>query len=451
MHVQTVRLLFSLAALSISITVAAEEALPPVAWQGVTEIATGPGTKGPWRQNESRYAYVDDPAVAIDEQGRVAVAWADQARKDVFFQRLPAAGGQPVGEPINLSRSPDTFSWLPRIALAPDAPKAVYVLWQEIIFSGGSHGGDILFARSEDGGASFSAPINLSSSIGGDGKGRITRELWHNGSLDLLAGADGALYAAWTEYDGPLWFSRSSDGGKSFSPPRRLAGAADGKPARAPALALGPDGVVYLAWTSGAAEGGDIQIAVSTDGGASFSTPRVVVATAGYSDAPRLAVDAGGTVHLVYADSVGGPFEPFRIHYTRSVDRGHSFKAPRVISEPAPEGTESAAFPQLGLDTSGNLYVAWEPYPDHLRRPHGLAFAVSRNSGQSFTELMLVPGSRDPDGGSNGGLQGLLMQKLAVNSAGHLVIANSSFRDGEQSRVWLIRGELQQVTSAGRQ
>src|ERR671939_82717 len=90
------------------------------------------------------------------------------------------AGGR--GEPVNVSRSPHTFSWLPRIAVSSADPRRVLVLWQEIIFSGGSHGGDILLARSEDGGRSFAPPLNLSNSRAGDGKGRLTRERWHNRS-----------------------------------------------------------------------------------------------------------------------------------------------------------------------------------------------------------------------------------------------------------------------------
>ena len=85
-----------------------------------------------------------------------ALAWVDQGRKDVFFQRVDE------GPAVNVSRSPETFSWLPRVALAPGNPRNIVILWQEIIFSGGSHGGEMLFARSEDAGASFSAPLNLS-------------------------------------------------------------------------------------------------------------------------------------------------------------------------------------------------------------------------------------------------------------------------------------------------
>ncbi|HEX2062065.1 MAG TPA: sialidase family protein, partial [Thermoanaerobaculia bacterium] len=313
-------------------------------WSGSTDIAAGRAEVGPWRMNESRYDYVDDPTVAIDDRGGIAVAWVDQARRDVFFQRV-SAEGRKLGRPVNVSRSPAVFSWLPRIAI--DSRQRVFVLWQEIIFSGGSHGGDILFARSENGGETFSAPLNLSRSIAGDGKGRINRNRWHNGSLDLALGTDGALYAAWTEYEGGLWVCRSRDGGRTFSGRLKIN---DAKPARGPALAVGPAGVVYLAWTVGD-EAADIRLVRSTDGGSSFGAPVIIGRSNGYSDAPKLAVDAAGAVHIVYAEGQ-------RIRYSRSTDGGRTFAAPRDIS-----GTD-AGFPSLGVDGNGNLYVLWERFAD---------------------------------------------------------------------------------------
>src|SRR5688500_4170293 len=165
-------------------------ALAMLVWHGSTEVAAGRGAIGRWHMTESRWDYVDDATVAIDEGGGIAVAWADQGQKDVFFRKY-SAQGKPLGEAVNVSRSPKIFSWLPRLAL--DAGGHIFVLWQEIIFSGGSHGGEILFARSEDGGKTFSAPLNLSNSRAGDGKGRITAEVWHNGSLDLALGNDGEI------------------------------------------------------------------------------------------------------------------------------------------------------------------------------------------------------------------------------------------------------------------
>ncbi len=386
--------------------------LATLVWHGSTEIAAGRGERGPWQMNESRYDYVDDPTVAIDPRGGVIVAWVDQARKDVFFWK--------DGKSVNVSRSPDTFSWLPRVAT--DAKGTIFVLWQEIIFSGGSHGGDILFARSGVGGRTFSQPINLSSSVAGDGKGRIDKDRWHNGSLDLVVGPDGTVYTAWTEYEGPLWLRRSNDGGKSFS--RKLL-ITDAKPARAPALAVHGN-TVYLAWTVGDDPGADIRVAKSTDGAASFGAPVIVERTKAYSDAPKIAVDTDGTLHLVYA-------EARRIRYARSSDAGSSFSRPRDISD------GDSGFPSLSLDAKGNLYVLWERFAEHPVLPRGLALAVSSDRGGNFKRTE-VPQSVGP--GWNGSSQGLLMRKLAVSGDGAVAIVNSSFKPNEASRVWLIRGRL---------
>jgi hypothetical protein len=169
-----------------------------VIWGQKIEVASGGGYRGPWRMNESAYDYVDDPTVAINERGLVAVAWADQSRKDVFVQIYAPDGKPRLERPANVSRGPRIFSWLPRALITSTDPIEVYLLWQEIVFSGGSHGGEIFFARSSDGGKTWSAPRNLSNDIAGSGKGRITPDYWHNGSLDLAMGPKGRLYAAWT-------------------------------------------------------------------------------------------------------------------------------------------------------------------------------------------------------------------------------------------------------------
>lgn len=428
--------------LAITALVTLANAPPWVRWDGVTEVAAGRGEKGPWQQNTSRYDYVDDPTVAIDAAGAIALAWVDQKSKDVFFQKFSKNGAR-QGATVNVSRTPATFSWLPRIVTMPDDPKKIYLLWQEIIFSGGSHGGDILFARSEDGGASFSAPVNLSNSPGGDGKGRIYRNTWSNGSLDLAIGANGALYAAWTEYDGMLWFARSTDGGNTFSRPQKLAGDAQ-HPARGPSLAIGPNQAVYLAWTVGEDPAADIRVAQSGDGGATFGPPHIVGAGTGYADAPKLAVDTGGALHLVYAESSAGPFGRYHIHirYAQSTAGAGKFDAPRAISVSTPDAMAGAGYPALSVDAQGRLCVIWEVFPDSAPGPQGLAITFSRDGGHSFTPPMLVPGSSNPAAGTNGSHQGLLMKKLAVNRAGRIAIVNSSLKLNDRSRVWLMRGHL---------
>ena len=435
-------LLALLAGFIASDAVPAERGSAAITWGATIELARGGGIRGPWQQNDSRYDYVDDPTVAIAASGETAVAWVDQARKDIFFQVFERNGKRRLSQPVNVSRTPQVFSWLPRIVLTRHQPRDVYVLCQEIVFSGGSHGGDIFFSRSRDGGTSFEKPLNLSNSIGGDGKGRINKDIWHNGSLDLAIGADGTLHAAWTEYDGPLWFSRSTDRGATFSKPLQVAGGGNGKPARAPALAAGRDGSVYLAWTVGEEEGADIRLARSMDAGRTFGPTAVVAKTSAYSDAPKIAVDSRGTLHIVHAESASGPFDRYDIHYIRSYDGGQTFQPARELSKPQPQANSSAAFPALSVDDKDNLYVVWELYRDRREPPRGLAVSVSRDRGNTFSTPAVVPDSVDAHGGYNGSLQGLLMRKLAASGAGEVAVVNSSFKSGARSRAWLTRGEL---------
>lgn len=414
-----------------------------IAWQPPVTLARGAGQRGAWRQNDSRYDFVDDATVALAPNGTAAVAWVDQARKAVLFQRISPQGQPQLPAPVDVSRRPATFSWLPRIALAPDAPQLVYVLWQEIIFSGGSHGGDILLARSLDGGASFAPAINLSASRAGDGKGRLAPGVWHNGSLDLLAAPDGQVVAAWTEYEGALWVSHSGDSGGRFSAPRRLAGGEGGRAARAPALALAPDGSVLLAWSDGDDPRADIRLARAPAATARFGPARLAVGGPAHDDAPRLAIDRDAVLHLAYAQRAAGPFGAAEVRYRRSFDGGHSFEPPRVLSQPLPRGMAGAGYPQLGLDARGHVLVCWELFEDAAgARPRGLGYALSDDGGQRFGPAQRVPGSQDPQGGLNGSSQGLLARKLSVNEAGDVALANSALRPGSHSRVWLVRGHL---------
>jgi hypothetical protein len=410
-----------------------------VTWDEKIAVAAGGGHRGPWRMNQSEYDYVDDPTVAITEHGVVGVGWADQAQKDIFLQIYGPDGKKRFAEPVNVSGSPHTFSWLPRMLFTSEDASEVSLLWQEIVFSGGSHGGEILFAQSSDGGRTFGDPLNLSNSSAGDGKGRLTRRYWHNGSLDLARAPEGHLYAAWTEYEGLLWFSRSTDRGSSFSAPLHIAGN-DAKPTRGPSLAVGAEGAVHLAWTVGEDEEADIHVVTSVDQGRSFGEPRMVAGD-GHADAPKIAVDGKGTVHLVYAESPDGPFGHHHVRHTRSHDGGRTFEKPREISNPHTEGLGSAHFPVLSVDGEDKLYVVWELASRRGGHPQGLGFTHSSDGGRTFASPSVVPGSIDPALGDNGGQQGLLMRKLAVNEAGAVAVVNSTFARNEASHIWLFRGQ----------
>ncbi len=420
---------------------AAADSTPGVVWSAPIEVATGPAVVGPWRMNESDWRYVDDPSVAFDGRGGIGVTWVDHRRMDAFFQRYGPEGEPLLEEPVDVSRRPEIFTWLPRLAFASDDSEAVYVLWQEVVFSGGTHGGEAFFARSVDGGRSFETPVNLSNSPEGDGKGRLTEDVWHNGSLDVAVGPDGTVHTAWTEYEGRLWYRRSTDRGASFEPAVLVAGGEEEPPARGPSVAVGRGETVHVAWTVGGAQEADLRIATSSDGGRSFGEPRVVVPSDGHSDAPKVAVDADGTLHLVWSEAPGGMFAPSRVLYARSDDGGRSFESPRRIADGMAGDLAGTGFPSLALGSDGSVHLLWELFPERRRRPWGLGYAVSRDGGDGFTEPAVVPGTAESGLGVNGSLQGLLTRQMGVGAAGRIAVVNSRIREGEGSRVRLYLGQ----------
>lgn len=391
--------------------------------------------------NDSDWRFVDDPTVALANDGAIGVTWANHVRQDLFFQRYDEQGEAQLDTPVNISQSPDVFSWLPRMVIPEEAPHTIYVLWQEIVFSGGTHGGEIFFARSTDGGRTFSDPVNLSNTPAGAGKGRLSRRLWHNGSLDLAVTTADTIYAAWTEYEGGLWISRSVDGGGHFSEPLQVAGS-DSAPARAPTLAVDAGGTIHLAWAVGEDPEADIHYARSDDQGRSFSEPRTVAESDGHSDAPVLAVDASGTLHLAYGERSADPSGAARVRYTQKATNDTRFEPPTSLSGASSERRESAHFPSLRTSGEQSLALAWERYPEDSDRPRGLRVAVSRDGGGTFSSPALVSGSADPSLGFNGSQQGLLMEKLAVNDGGALAVVNSTFARGDASQIWLHRGHV---------
>lgn len=415
-----------------------------VTWEEPVVVATGPAFQGPWRMNDSKFLYVDDPAAAFDRDGNLALVWVDNAKQDIFFQRFDASGVPQFEEPVNVSRSGNIFSWIPRLAVDRHDPTRVYALWQEIVFSGGSHGGETFFSYSTDGGRTFSEPINLSQSLAGAGKGRLSRDHWHNGSMDMALGADGTLHVVWTEYEGPLRYRRSMDGGRSFEEQIHVCGD-DRQPARGPVLATNREGMIFLAWTHGEDAAADIRLTWSTDGGASFRTPLRAAETSGHSDAPALGVDPEGRLHLIWAESADGVYGRYRLErqvWQPEPDAGLRLVDTQTLVAPTDfKGVESVNYPALA-SWDGRLHLVFELFPDHRARPRGLGFAAAAADGRGFGAPTVVPGTTDPSLGINGSLQGLLTRKVAAGPDGRVAVVSSHFDRGRRSVVLLIRGEL---------
>jgi hypothetical protein len=92
-----------------------------------------------------------------------------------------------------------------------------------------------------------------------------------------------------------------------------------------PQVAVDAAGNIYVVWEDETANNSNILFSRSTDGGATFSAPRNVSNSSGSSFNPRISVDAQGGINLVWVSDDPGNNDIF---FSRSTDRGGSLSTP---------------------------------------------------------------------------------------------------------------------------
>jgi len=141
--------------------------------------------------------------------------------------------------------------------------------------------GSIYLARYDDHGEDYVRTVRVE---------RGTPSVWGlfqdkiNIAVDQGSGTPtaGNVYVAWARYSGQaannnIFFTRSTDGGRTFSKPVRITGGQAEE--QFADIAIGPDGAVYVTYREIAHQKSTenrIRIVSSTDGGQSFSAPRTV-------------------------------------------------------------------------------------------------------------------------------------------------------------------------------
>jgi hypothetical protein len=269
-------------------------------------------------------------------QGNVYVLWAEAG---IRF-RVSHDSGETFG-PIQVL---SVRGREPRIAASGGS---VHVAWS------GPEGG--LFLRSShDSGDSFVSPIALS-------------EQAKEGDLDLAA--DGtSVHAVWDD-GSQVFLRRSLDEGRSFAPTQVLdEGSAPSSDARLALLGAG----VFVVWREGSGCDSEIVFRRSTTRGESFEPLLNLSQNRAASLDPLLKV-SDQAVYVLWKEKVAGQTDIF---FTRSVDIGGTFEAPRNLSQTPGKSS------QYAISFSGGVIrIVWR---DRSAGAGDIFYRSSADRGASF-------------------------------------------------------------------
>jgi len=275
------------------------------------------------------------PQIAVDSGGNINLAWEDSTPGgfDIFFSRS-SDGGVTFSAPKNLSNIGGVGA-----QIAVDSSGSIDIVWV---------GSGILFSRSADGGATFSPPKNVSNTGSFPGIDAPT----NHGNIAL--DTNGNINVVWDNTPGnfDVFFSRSTNGGLTFATPKNLSNNAG--TSIFSQIAVDSSGNINVVWIDTTPGNAEVFFSRSTDGGVTFTTPKNVSNDAGFSGDPvQIVVDSSDNINLVWPDNTPGNFEIF---FSRSTDGGLTFSTPKDISNNAGSSESS----QIAVDSTGKINVVWE-------------------------------------------------------------------------------------------
>jgi hypothetical protein len=235
-------------------------------------------------------------------------------------------------------------------------------------------------------GAAFSSAVRVNNRPG-DGAVR-------NENPPKIAGPNNEVYVVWASererWKGNIRFARSVNGGKFFEPAIDLNSDASQQPiSRAfQSIVVDRKGRVFVAWIdernkAAADRGAEIWMAMSTDGGKTFSRDRKILGNVCECCRTALAVDSAGRIYVSYrlVPSTGPMLRDIAV--ARSDDDGKTF-IPSMVNH---DGWELNGCPIDGatmtVDSADRIHVVWFTQTGDIPR---LYIASSTDHSSSFSK-----------------------------------------------------------------
>ncbi|UCE74295.1 MAG: exo-alpha-sialidase [Methanomassiliicoccales archaeon] len=372
-----------------------------------------------------------NPSLAVDDAGFIYLVWVDERNRnpDIYFAKSTDGGNTfSTNKKVNDDPGRIVGQYAPSIAI--DGAGKIYIVWMDERKIDNPYkidNPDIYFARSTDGGNTFSTNKKINDDFGtseqiypcivttGINKIYIVwtdlrngdRDIYFTKSLDsgynflsnrkvnddvvnatqdkpsIAVESPSIIYITWMDnrngnYD--IYFAKSTDGGNTFSVNKKVNDDVGNEGQYEPSMIVDNSGIIYIAWTDNRNGNYNIFFAKSTNGGNTFSANKRVddddIADAGQYE-PSLAVDSGGNIYIAWMDNRNGNYD---IYFTKSTDGGNTFSADKKINDDVGSAYQSS--PSIAVDGAGNIYITWR---DNRNSDSDIYFANSMNGGNTFS------------------------------------------------------------------
>ena len=261
---------------------------------------------------------------------------------------------------------------------------------------GNSAGMDVVVYKSSDNGMTFTDYSRAAGGIPG-----VTEDKeWM--VCDLTKGNSpykNTLYITWTRYETSqnIQLTKSTNNGVNWTPPVK-AGTSGIVTGSCPAI--GPGGEVYVIWLDYETNDYKIYFNKSTDGGASFSTQRLITQgpkpildiTCNGLTMPSMAVDVSGGprngyIYVTFCDGRNGDGD---VLLMKSSNGGENWSTPVRVNNDSVGNGKLQCWPWMAVNEYGEIAIIFYDSRDGLTNAHvGAWLARSTNGGQSFVNEAL--------------------------------------------------------------
>ncbi len=284
---------------------------------------------------------------------------------------------------------------------AMDHSGNIFVAWTRVPFGGALN--EVYVSKSTDGGRTWdvAVPVRAGSALYSD--------LWPS----IGTGPGGTVDVAWTQLYAPwanITFARSTDGGSTFSGVMNISGQGPRGLAEISTLAVDTGGRIFVGYT-GLSPGYYSANLTWSDDGVTWSAPTQLTPKSTFAEFPQVVADSAGRVHVAWWDArgisaVGVP----QFYYTRSSDRGTTWSVPLPITSGVVYPNDFASLAVhgdtviLGFSSTGELAYVISPdggatwYPEETFYP---GFSVDWASLAADVNDTFYAGMTDTSGTTN--------------------------------------------------